>query len=749
MYFMDYNLKAEVMFQDNERVLVIDASKFPFVPTIEDSPIIMSLVLKKLIEEPLINRISIRQLEEYDYYEDSVQILKEMALIYKSIFDDFPVLQSLLRSSHPFYNEVRALLSTLQKDYLYDPISAYLRAKRIYRKIVVVSQKNKVLQEQAKPIIAFLTKFFAQFEGARFYSLIKEFVYGLKPGDRKIYNRLFIADVKPTFISVEYKSRIPKDANIIDTYRIDDDTDVIIFRMPGVINAFYYIFPPEYSIFEKEYEILIRARDLLLKYQPRKEDYYDLTRLREIYENIIDQIIDNASKSVGHILTKRRHNILREILMRYTIGFGILEKIAKDERLSDIFINPPPGEVPVSVNHIDYDICFTNVTLTPKEVESWATKFRLISGRPLDEANPVLDTEISFGDTRLRAAIVMNPLSPYGLSFVFRRHRSKPWTLPLFIDNRTLDPIAAGLLSFLVDNGRSILIAGTRGSGKTSLLGALLLEIPRKTRIITIEDTLEIPTEYMRKLGYNILPLKVRSPFALQSAELSAEDGVRVSLRLGDSAIVLGEVRSSEAKTLYEAMRVGALANAVLGTIHAESPYGVYDRVVNDLGVPKTSFKATDIVVIVNPIRSPDGLKKYRRVLRITEVRKHWEIDPLKERGFVDLMVYNPEKDQLEMTSDLINGDSDILKSVASRIKLLAGSWEKLWDSVMVRADSKKMLVDYARKYNRKDILEADFVVVANDKLHELIGDVVEEIGTVDRKEILRRFEKWLKERLS
>ena len=112
-------------------------------------------------------------------------------------------------------------------------------------------------------------------------------------------------------------------------------------------------------------------------------------------------------------------------------------------------------------------------------------------------------------------------------------------------------------------------------------------------------------------------------------------------------------------------MRVGAAANVVAGTIHADSPYGVYDRVVNDIGVPKTSFKAIDIIVITNPVIS--GLKKFKRILKITEVRKEWENDPLQEGAFVDLMVYNPKTDQLEVTDELKNGDSLILKRMAGK----------------------------------------------------------------------------------
>ncbi|MBI2109546.1 hypothetical protein HYT58_00030, partial [Candidatus Woesearchaeota archaeon] len=79
-------------------------------------------------------------------------------------------------------------------------------------------------------------------------------------------------------------------------------------------------------------------------------------------------------------------------------------------------------------------------------------------------------------------------------------------------------------------------------------------------------------------------------------------------------------LHNTEAKSLYEAMRVGALANVVAGTIHGGSPYAVYDRVVNDLGVPKTSFKATDVIIIVNPETLGRGSFERKGFCRLDEV---------------------------------------------------------------------------------------------------------------------------------
>ncbi|MEM4571567.1 MAG: type II/IV secretion system ATPase subunit, partial [Nanopusillaceae archaeon] len=665
--------------------------------------------------------------------------------LYIKFRDITPKYYEFLIKSTPFYFEYQRVITLIEKEFLKHPIKVYVDLKRLFRKIKILSEKNREISIFSQPLLELLSFFISQFENSKVYKIIKDFLIGYK-GQRDIYKRLFVSDIKPKFVFLKQILKIDSDSEIVESYNLDKDTEVVIFKNKNEAFYRYYIYSTEYKLTSDEISILNQARDILIKYQPSASDYLYPEKLRDIYEKIAENILLSLLKNKE--ISRDRLKILKNILIRYTIGFGIIEKIALDDRIIDIYVNPPAGMTPITILHADYDLCVTNVIPTKRELESWATKLRLLSGRPFDEANPIIDTEIEFDGIRLRVAGINKPLSSHGLSYVFRRHREKPWTLPLFILNKTISSLAAALLSFLVYNGRTILIAGTRGSGKTSLLTSLLLELPRKVRIITIEDTLEIPVVYLKKLGYDVLSLKVKSPFSLQSSELDAESGLRASLRLGDSAIVLGEVRSREAQVLYEAMRVGALSNAVLGTIHAESPYGVYDRVVNDLGTPKTSFKATDIIVMVNPIKSPSGLKKYRRVLRLTEVRKHWNEDPIREKGFVDLMVYDSDKDELQITKDLLNGDSDVLKSIASRTKFLSKSWERLWNMIETLANIKKILVDFSLNSGKLNLLEADFVVLSNEKTYSLIDESINKFGEIDMAYIVDEYKKWLKERL-
>ena len=451
----------------------------------------------------------------------------------------------------------------------------------------------------------------------------------------------------------------------------------------------------------------------------------------------------NAVSGIGKLLSLAMW--VTGVLVSLAVGFGMIECLLEDPKIQDISINSPPGIVPIFIVHADYGECVTNIIPSVEDVDSWASKFRLISARPLDEANPILDTELVLPNARARVAIITRPLSPEGLAFSIRRHRDDPWTLQLFIKNKMISPMGAGLLSFLIDGARTMLIAGTRGSGKTSLLGSVLVEIMRKHRIISVEDTLELPVTALRKQGFNIQPMKVRSALMKGGSEVSADEGIRTSLRLGDSALIVGEIRSIEALALYEAMRIGALANVVAGTIHGDSPYGVFDRVVNDLKVPRTSFKATDIVVITNPVKSADGMHSFRRVVQITEIRKKWEDDPLRENGFVDLMKYDAETDSLQPTDALINGDSEIIKSIGGQVKEWAGNWEAIWENILLRSKIKETLVRYSEENEIPELIEANSTIYLNDVFHKIMNDVKRKEGYINTEKVFFEWEETLK----
>ncbi len=309
-----------------------------------------------------------------------------------------------------------------------------------------------------------------------------------------------------------------------------------------------------------------------------------------------------------------------DIIYRYSVGIGVFDILLADDRLEDIYIDAPcdRNRIHVTMSGIDnkntHLRCRTNLVVDRREVLNLINVLKRESGLPFCESSPILETDMREHDAR--ATVVGYPMSPQGDAIAIRKHSSNPWTLTRLIANGTIDAGTAGLLSYLVVNRAAFLICGARGAGKSSLLSALMFEFPLSQRILTIEDTLELPCEKMRKMGYKVQSMLVDDRMD-GSSQSRSNEALRVSLRLGESAIVLGEVRGEEAKTLYESMRVGRAGSSILGTIHGDSAKSVFDRVTSDMGISPESFMATDIIVTVGTFRDRRTGSQLRKVSEV------------------------------------------------------------------------------------------------------------------------------------
>ena len=708
----------------------------------EDFGQVMSIVIDRLMEIKKPIRLVMSETRDYEYDVDDVEKLLEIGFAVEKIVT-IKKLLSLKNIAPPNcdkyaperYSFLRGLVLQIKQD----PVMAY---KTLLREIRHQKIKEKTSQDKNCYQFYIENSLMKIKEILERTTIIRDAITQLnKIKDRSFYGQIFHPSVKPNFMFTRFMTIPPKDAELIERYTLEDSI-VEIYKKPGEIRKIYHLIPPEFKLNDYEYEILDKARRYLGRHQPKESQLVEPGKIRENILKINQDMLLELDQNLDDKTVKR----LSEILTRYTAGMGVLEFFLKDDQIQDIYVNAPIGEHPIYITHNIYGDCITNIIPSREDAESWATRFRLVSGRPLDEANPVLDTETEIKGNRSRVSIITRKLSPDGTGFAFRRHRFKPWTLTLFIKNKMINSFGAAVLWFLIDGGRTLLIAGTRGSGKTSLLGASMIQIMPSLRIVTVEDTLELPVEYMNKLGFNIERMKSRSVITHIETELAAEEAIRTALRLGDSCLIIGEVRSKEAIALYEAMRIGALANVVAGTIHGESAYGVFDRVVNDLGVPPTSFKATDVVIVANKIKSPDGLKSYRRVVEITEVLKHWKEDPMEEHGFANLFTYNAKDDMLVPTDRLLLGESEVLNSIASNVNEWKNNWVAVWDNLMLRKKILETLVETAEKTGKPELLESKFVIKSNMMFHLLSESVKNEIGVIDSKILFERWHNWLKE---
>ena len=740
----------EVQREGGEDVMYINYLGASSVPNISDNPESMERAISLLMDNPQVSKIVFVQQRNYAYSFSQVALLQEIAYLYTYLTKQEKVLSPEKLSIGNVavgkrYNDVNYLLELLKTD----PIASYFELKNKLREERINLEKVPMqLKADQMAYIRLLEKYFSLLGETKIIKQTAPYLQNYKRGDREIYLQFFRPDTIPNFTFTRLVATLPEGSEIVKQYEIAsgyDKSQVTILKKENEAKFFYHIMPPEYSLGEDYHLLLSLARNVLMEHQPKSEEFTDPERTRRVFFNVSRDLLQELAKTNNIKLPYSELNKLAAVLVRHTIGFGLIEVLLEDKNLQDIVLNSPVTLSPIFVRHQEFDECYTNILPSQEDAESWAAKFRMVSGRPLDEANPILDTDLILGNIRARVAVIQEPLSPTGLAYAFRRHREDPWTLPLFIKHRMINSFSAGLLSFLISGSRTFLIGGTRSSGKSSVLGALMLEILPKYRMIVLEDVMELPVDALRKLNYNILRMKVRSALLKTTSEVGADEGIRVSLRLGDSCLILGEIRSLEAKALFEAMRVGALANVVAGTVHGASPYGIFDRLVNDLEVPITSFKAVDCILVNNPVRSPDGLHSWKRTIQLSEVRKHWTKDPLEEKGFVDLLRYNVEKDELEATDELVNGDSEIIKAIASGVKGWAGNWDAVYDNILLRGKIKQEIVDVAEKLKMPILLESKFNVLANNQFHEISDDIAREIGLPLSERVFPKFQDWMK----
>lgn len=554
---------------------------------------------------------------------------------------------------------------------------------------------------------------------AALYRLQGRDIKPLAAGVERLFDRH--RKVRPGFSSSWVIPRPPDDAELIVDYEVEG-IRVRIFDVPGEMDNLYFFVPPEYRFPMSTLKLLDEAKEELTNHHPRGLRVERPQDVRKYVEQVAERLIPQVARRMGIKLGESRFDEaatianLSRVLAKYTAGFGIAETFLRDGRINDVYVDAPASLNPVHAtigslgNPRIRGRCRTNVTLGEDDAESLLARFRYDSGRPFSEAFPVLEHNLDALGTRV--TVIGKPLSPAGVAMALRRHSTDPWTLLRLIAVKSLNATTAGLLSFLIDGKSTILVAGSRGAGKSSLLGALMLEFPSSQRILTIEDTLELPTAVMQQIGFKVQSMAVQSSLGGRG-EMTADDALRVALRLGESAIVLGEVRGQEARTLYEAMRAGTAGSSVLGTFHADSAKGVFERVVHDMGIPPKSFGSTDIVVIAGMSRPGGVLREMRRVLQIAELVKSSGVDG----HFQDLMTYDEGKDDVLET--------DVLKYSSEKIGKIARSWglsmEQALQNIELRAAYRQKMVAHALENNKPQLLGAAWVVRANSAFWSLL----------------------------
>lgn len=413
--------------------------------------------------------------------------------------------------------------------------------------------------------------------------------------DASDYETALAPAVGPRVSHWRVRTTPPPEAKLREVRELDTGATVRRYEPPTGVDQ-YYLVPAERGLSDAGLELLAAAYDRLASGEFEGEQRAPGRAVRAV------STAGESSESVPV-------EVITVVLRKHTHGFGLLEDLFADPEISDVFVTAPAPSNWLRVT-VDGETCRTNVRLTDAGIEALSSRFRRESGRAFSRADPTLDATSTVAGRQVRVAGVTEPPSN-GTAFAFRAQDDAVWTLPALVGNGTISASPAALVSVAVERGAAVLVAGPRGAGKTTFLGALLWELPPEVRTVAIEDTPELPVEPLQDAGRDVQPLLASA----DSEGLSPAAALRTALRLGDGAVAVGEVRGEEASVLYEAMRVGANSEAVLGTIHGDGGEAVYERVVEDLGVSPTSFCVTDLIVTCEI--TADGT---RRVSTVEEV---------------------------------------------------------------------------------------------------------------------------------
>lgn len=272
--------------------------------------------------------------------------------------------------------------------------------------------------------------------------------------------------------------------------------------------------------------------------------------------------------------------------------------------------------------------------LTEQSLQRLARQIAAASSQGVNREQPLLSATLPDG---ARVQIVAPPATRGTLAMAVRKHMMSDLSMDdlgregLFEAAHRTDTVrqaaadaelgamldAGNLMGFLraaVKRRKTIVISGGTGTGKTTLLNALVKEIDRGERLVVIEDAPEVRLDHPNSVGL----VAVRGD--LGEAKVDADSLLAASLRLRPDRILLGELRGKEAFAFLRAVNSGHPGS--LTTVHADTPAGALDQIALlaltsgvDLGWDKVKTYVTRVIDVVVQLERADGARRVTEIL--------------------------------------------------------------------------------------------------------------------------------------
>ena len=382
-----------------------------------------------------------------------------------------------------------------------------------------------------------------------------------------------------------------------------------------------------------EYSDMVYSIDELPMNEEEAKIYGSIKELMErqidsprLLDNIETSFVSEVSRLLKDHLGGTKPAMLEKVkyyLKRDVLGFGIIDPLFYDPFIEDITCGGP--KKPIFVYHRNYEGLGTNVSFRDEEaLDSFVMKMVHRAGKHISAAHPIVDASLP-GNHRL-AALYKKEVTTMGSSFTIRKFREDPITIVDLINSDALDVDMAAYLWLMLDNKKSIMVIGSTGGGKTTILNAITGLINPSFKLFTVEDVAEINIPHV-----NWFSLVSRASFGLESqGEIGLFDLLKSGMRHRPDYILVGEIRGEEAYVLFQAVATG---HGGIATMHADDSEAAVRRLQQKpMDIPPAYVPLMNCIVNVKRVRlktesTSSNIMMARRVTEVTELLSHNSIN--------------------------------------------------------------------------------------------------------------------------
>jgi pilus assembly protein CpaF len=288
-----------------------------------------------------------------------------------------------------------------------------------------------------------------------------------------------------------------------------------------------------------------------------------------------------------------------------------LRELLLDPSISDLMINGTTGVFADRDGVVEHIPLVTPYTI--ERLQAAIERIARILGQDLTTQNPILNTRLPDGS---RVAVVGAPSSISGPTLTIRKF-NRWYTSDELIASGSLSTHVRDTVIGFINEKKNGIISGGTGSGKTTLMKALLDHIPQHERLVVIEQPAELKVSHPNAVRWEAVD-EIPGQVAITPSELLA-----AALRHRPDRIIMGEIRDECGYDLLQAMNTGH--GGTLSTIHAKSAWDALNRLsdlalsaranLNHAFIRSETAEAIDFVLYCE--RDHTGRRRVRELVKV------------------------------------------------------------------------------------------------------------------------------------